>query len=41
MEWCSFNVQIHGLSFDMLTGKIGIVLGESIGDVEEVDVDET
>ena len=41
MEWCPFNVQIHGLPFDMMTKKIGTILGEAIGDVEEVDSDES
>ena len=39
MDWCAFNVQIHGLPLDMMNEKIGVVLGESIGDVEEVECD--
>ena len=40
LQWCPFRVQIHGLPLGLMTAKIGTVLGESIGDVEEVDVDE-
>ena len=39
MEWCTFSVQIHGLPLDMMNERIGVVLGESIGDVEEMECD--
>ena len=37
LQWCSFGVQIHGLSLGLMIEKIGTVLGELIGDVEEID----
>ena len=40
LSWCPFWVQIHGLPLGLMTAKIGTILGESIGDVEEVDADE-
>ena len=40
MEWCAFNVQIHGLPLNLMNEKIGVVLGESIGEVEDVECDE-
>ena len=40
MDWCTFSVQIHGLPLDMMNERIGVVLGESIGDVEEVECDD-
>ena len=40
MDWCTFNVQIHVLPLDMMNEKIGVVLGESISEVEEVECDE-
>ena len=39
IQWCSFWVQIHGLPLGLMTEKIATVLSESIGDVEEVDVE--
>ena len=39
LHWCPFWVQIHGLPLGMMIEKIGLILGESIGDVEELDVD--
>ena len=39
LQWCPFWVQIHGLPLGLMTTKIATVLGESIGDVEEVDAD--
>ena len=39
LQWCPFWVQIHGLPIGLMTVKIATVLGESIGDVEEVDAD--
>ena len=40
LHWCPFWVQIHGLQLGMMTEKIGFILRESIGDVEELDVDD-
>ncbi|XVE95711.1 hypothetical protein REPUB_Repub02eG0122900 [Reevesia pubescens] len=37
MDWCSFWVQIHGLPFGLMNERVGIVIGESLGDVEEVE----
>ena len=37
MEWCPFRVQIHGLPLRLMNEKVGLVLEESIGDVEEVE----
>ncbi|XVF09057.1 hypothetical protein REPUB_Repub07fG0058300 [Reevesia pubescens] len=37
MEWSLFWVQIHGFSIGMMKEKICIVIGETVGDVEEVD----
>ena len=37
--WCPFWVQIHGLPFGLVMKKIGAVLGEIIGDVEEIDAE--
>ncbi|XVF86295.1 hypothetical protein PTKIN_Ptkin18bG0028500 [Pterospermum kingtungense] len=37
LDWCPFWVQIHNLTLGMMTEKVGIVLGESIGEVEKVD----
>ena len=39
-RWCPFWVQVHGLPLGMMTEKTGLILGESMGDVEEVDTDE-
>ena len=39
LQWCPFWVQIHGLSLAMMIEKIDLILGESVGDVEEVDSD--
>ena len=30
-------MQVYGLSLSLMTEKIGIILGETIGEVEEVD----
>ena len=40
LQWCPFRVQIHRLPLGLMTEKIGIILGETIGEVEEVDVEE-
>ncbi|XWS39417.1 hypothetical protein CRYUN_Cryun18bG0052800 [Craigia yunnanensis] len=40
LQWCPFWVQIHGLLLGLMSGKIGTILGESIGDVEEINADE-
>ncbi|XVE95534.1 hypothetical protein REPUB_Repub02eG0105900 [Reevesia pubescens] len=37
LDWCSLWVQIHGISNSMMNERIGMVVGESLGDVEEVD----
>ncbi|XWS61009.1 hypothetical protein CRYUN_Cryun07bG0088500 [Craigia yunnanensis] len=39
LQRCSFWVQIHGLPLGLMTEKIRTILGESIGDVEEVDIE--
>ena len=39
IQCCPFWVQIHGFPLGLMTKKIGTVLGASIGDVEEVDVE--
>ena len=36
LQCCSFWIQIHGLPLGMMIEKIGVVLGETMGDVEEV-----
>ena len=41
MDWCPFWVQVHGLPLGLMNERIGLVLGESIGDVEEVETNET
>ncbi|XWS34861.1 hypothetical protein CRYUN_Cryun21dG0073400 [Craigia yunnanensis] len=40
LKWCPFWIQIHGLPINLMTEKIGTILGESVGDVIEVDTDE-
>ena len=37
LQWCTFWIQIHGLPLGLMIENIGAVLGESMGDVEEVD----
>lgn len=37
LDWCPFLIQMHGLPMKMMIEKVGIVLGEYIGDVEEVE----
>ncbi|XVF47094.1 hypothetical protein PTKIN_Ptkin03bG0081700 [Pterospermum kingtungense] len=39
MDCCTFWVQVHGLPLDLMNEKIGFVLGETIGEVLEVDTD--
>ena len=39
LKWCPFWVQVHGLPLGLMTEKIGTILGETIGDVEEIDVE--
>ncbi|XVF14396.1 hypothetical protein REPUB_Repub09cG0055200 [Reevesia pubescens] len=38
MDWCPFWVQIHGLPSGIMSENVGMVLGEFVGDVEEVDI---
>ncbi|XVF50556.1 hypothetical protein PTKIN_Ptkin04bG0110900 [Pterospermum kingtungense] len=38
LDYFPFWVQIHGLPIGLISEKIAIVIGESLGDVEEVDV---
>ena len=33
-NWCSFRVQVYGPYLGMIIGKIGLILGELIGDVD-------
>ncbi|XVE92440.1 hypothetical protein REPUB_Repub01dG0097600 [Reevesia pubescens] len=40
MDWCPFWVQIHGLPVKMMTKKVGIVVAETLGDMEELDMHE-
>ena len=40
MEWCPFRVQIHGLPLGLMNEKIGIVISEALGDVEEMETTE-
>ncbi|XVE96179.1 hypothetical protein REPUB_Repub02eG0199500 [Reevesia pubescens] len=35
--WCPFWVQIHSLPLCLMNEKVGVVLGESLGDVEKVE----
>ncbi|XWS16886.1 hypothetical protein CRYUN_Cryun33cG0019700 [Craigia yunnanensis] len=37
MAWCPFWIQIHGLPLGLMNEKIGIVLGEALGEVLEVE----
>ncbi|XVF71961.1 hypothetical protein PTKIN_Ptkin12aG0082300 [Pterospermum kingtungense] len=39
MNWCPFWVQVHGLPLDLMNEKIGIVIGETIGEIMEVETD--
>ena len=40
MEWCPFTVQVHGLPLGLMTKRIGVILGEVLGDVLEVETDD-
>ncbi|XVF09603.1 hypothetical protein REPUB_Repub07fG0108000 [Reevesia pubescens] len=40
MDWCPFWIQIHELPIGFMNEKVGIVLGDSLGDVEEVETSE-
>ena len=40
MDWCPFTVQVHGLPLGLITEKIGVILGEVLGDVLEVETDD-
>ena len=40
MDWCPFWVQAHGLPLGLMNEKVGVVLGEALGDVEEMDINE-
>ena len=37
LKWCLFWVQCHGLPLCMMIGKVGIVLGESLGEIDAVE----
>ena len=37
LKWCPFLVQVHGLPLGLMTETIGTILGETIGDVEEIN----
>ncbi|XVF51215.1 hypothetical protein PTKIN_Ptkin04bG0166900 [Pterospermum kingtungense] len=37
-DWCPFWIHVHGLPLAMMSERIGIVIGESIGEVEEVEL---
>ena len=37
MDWCPFWVQVHGLPLGLMSEKVGIVLGEALGEVLDVD----
>ena len=39
LQWCCFWIQIHVLPLRMMTEKIRVVLGETMGDVEEVEAE--
>ncbi|XVF84584.1 hypothetical protein PTKIN_Ptkin17bG0048800 [Pterospermum kingtungense] len=39
MDWCPFWVQVHGLPLDLMNEKFGIVIGETIGEIMEVETD--
>ncbi|XVF32015.1 hypothetical protein REPUB_Repub17cG0045000 [Reevesia pubescens] len=38
MDRCTFWIQIHGLPIGLMNENVGIVLGDSLGDVEEVEI---
>ena len=40
MDWCPFRVQIHGLPLGLMNEKIGVLFGDALGDVEEVETDD-
>ncbi|XVF05112.1 hypothetical protein REPUB_Repub05bG0143600 [Reevesia pubescens] len=37
LDWCPFWVQAYGLPIGLMNQKIGIILGETVGEVEEID----
>ncbi|XVF85136.1 hypothetical protein PTKIN_Ptkin17bG0093900 [Pterospermum kingtungense] len=37
-DWCPFWIHVYGLPLAMMTERIGIILGESMGEVEEIDL---
>ena len=39
LQWCSFWTQIHGCPLRLMIEKIGVMLGESMGDVDEVAIE--
>ncbi|XVF20686.1 hypothetical protein REPUB_Repub12eG0023400 [Reevesia pubescens] len=39
MDRCPFWVQVFGLPLRLMNAKIGAVIGETLGDVEEIDID--
>ena len=40
MDWCPFRVQIHGLPLGVMNEKIGVLFGDALRDVEEVETDD-
>ena len=37
LNWCSFWVQAHSLILGLMNERIGPVIGDAIGDVEELE----
>ncbi|XVF09700.1 hypothetical protein REPUB_Repub07fG0117900 [Reevesia pubescens] len=38
-SWYPFWIQIHDLPLGLMNARVGMVIGESLGDVEEVEFD--
>ncbi|XVF22975.1 hypothetical protein REPUB_Repub12eG0217300 [Reevesia pubescens] len=41
MKWCPFWIQVHGLLAGLISEKVGIAIGESLGAVEQIDVSDS